>query len=44
LAAGSGSTTGAGPSEGFVGRTQGQDEGFVGETGAETRSEANRGS
>lgn len=38
----SGSTTGTGDSEEFVGRTAGQDEGYAGETGAEARAEANR--
>ncbi|RTL67792.1 MAG: hypothetical protein EKK42_13290 [Pseudonocardiaceae bacterium] len=33
----SGSTTGVGRSEEFVGRAAGQDEGFAGETGAEVR-------
>ncbi|ODU03469.1 MAG: hypothetical protein ABS81_14255 [Pseudonocardia sp. SCN 72-86] len=33
----SGSTTGVGRSEDFVGRAGGQDEGFAGETGAEVR-------
>lgn len=37
------STTGTGESEEFVGRVSGQDEGYAGETGAEARSEANRG-
>lgn len=37
------STTGTGDSEEFVGRVSGQDEGYAGETGAEARSEANRG-
>jgi hypothetical protein len=37
------STTGTGTSAEFVGRTAGQDEGFAGETGAEARSEAERG-
>jgi hypothetical protein len=36
-------TTGTGGSEEFVGRVSGQDEGYAGETGAEARSEANRG-
>lgn len=40
----SATTTGTGGSEEFVGRVQGQDEGFAGETGAEARSEAERGS
>ncbi|AEA24618.1 hypothetical protein Psed_2414 [Pseudonocardia dioxanivorans CB1190] len=35
----SGSTTGVGRSEEFVGRAAGQDEGFAGETGAEIRRE-----
>jgi hypothetical protein len=38
----SGSTTGTGPAEEYVGRVQGQDEGYAGETGAEARSEAER--
>jgi hypothetical protein len=38
-----GTTTGTGESEEFVGRVGGQDEGYAGETGAEARSEANRG-
>ena len=38
----SGTTTGTGTSEQFVGRTAGQDEGYAGETGAEARSEADR--
>lgn len=33
----SGSTTGAGESGAFVGRTAGQDEGYAGQTGAEAR-------
>jgi hypothetical protein len=36
-------TTGTGTSEEFVGRAGGQDEGYADETGAEARSEANRG-
>lgn len=32
-------TTGTGPSDGFVGRVSGQDPGFAGETGAERRAE-----
>jgi len=35
----SGSTTGTGESEDFVGRVQGQDDGYEGETGAEARAE-----
>jgi hypothetical protein len=38
-----GTTTGTGENEEFVGRTAGQDEGYAGETGAEARSEAERG-
>lgn len=38
----SGSTTGTGESEEFVGRVQGQDIGYEEETGAEVRAEANR--
>jgi hypothetical protein len=39
----SGSTTGTGEAEEFVGRVAGRDEGYAGETGAEARSEAERG-
>jgi hypothetical protein len=39
----SGSTTGTGQSEEFVGRAQGQDVGYEEETGAEVRAEAERG-
>ena len=39
----SGTTTGTGHSEEFVGRAAGQDLGYEEETGAEARSEANRG-
>jgi hypothetical protein len=35
-----GSTTGTTPSEGFVGRVEGQDVGYAGETGAERRAQA----
>jgi hypothetical protein len=38
-----GSTTGTGEGEEFVGRVAGRDEGYAGETGAEARSEAERG-
>ena len=38
-----GTTTGTGANEEFVGRAAGQDEGYAGETGAEARSEAERG-
>lgn len=39
----SGSTTGTGESQEFVGRAQGQDIGYEEETGAEVRAEAERG-
>lgn len=39
----SGSTTGTGESEEFVGRAQGQDVGYEGETGAEARVRAEGG-
>jgi hypothetical protein len=39
----SGSTTGTGESEEFVGRAQGQDVGYEGETGAEARARADGG-
>ena len=32
------STTGTGPTEGYVGRVSGQDAGYAGETGAERRA------
>ena len=40
----SGTTTGTGENEEFVGRTAGQDLGYEEETGAEVRAEAERGS